>query len=162
MLRKLKDKNGSALIWAVIVMLAGLTVLAASLLHASTYSMASGVKGEVRTSSISVLQNNYIESAKGYGDSTLSGQEILDYMAGNYSLLESENGGKKVDSNGKLQYSISDLSVTAVENKGRKPRTLQGFRVTFTFSRPIIFGGKALPDVSIPITMYVWYTPNSF
>lgn len=161
-IRKLREKRGSGFIWGVAMLLAGIMLLAAILIISTTFAAGDAVKSQVRGSAESVLNNSYLAEMKGYANSALSASDILDFMAQNYGLQITENGGTKLDANGNRQYSISGLSVTEIANRGEKARTLQGFRVSFTFSRPVVFGGRVIPDASIPMNVYVWHTPKQF
>lgn len=160
--KRLSEKSGASLIWAVFILIAAVMTLAAVLLISTTYSMASEVKNEVGAAGESVLQNDYLGSSKGFGSPSLSVSDIETFLENNNGMQKSGNTEKKLISDGNVILCIEDISVTRVENQGGKAENLHGYEISYTFSRPIRFGSATVFSVYIPMKNYVWYTPTDF
>lgn len=166
MVRKIKaclcNKRGASLIWAVFILLASVIFLVGVFQISSTYSIAAEGKNEIKAAGEAAIQNSYLDTTEGVGTASLSVDDIKGHLESDSGLQAVGSDEKKLDANNNEVFSIQNLSVSAVQNRGSKSSVQNGYAISGTISRPINFGGTHVLDVPVSVTVYVWYAPKAF
>lgn len=154
-LAKLRDTNGSGLIWAVCIFMSVIIVLSAVIIVSTTYSTATTVNNIVNTASVNAIKNNYNKSYSQQRDSftdiAVNSNDILSAL--HDAGLQIQNGcAIKYNSDGSILYKICSINVTAVQENSSTCR--KALKINYTLYKPIFFGGNHMPAVNVPQTVY--------
>lgn len=167
---KLREKRGAAgLIWATVMLFVAVGIIIVAAIVSSTYLIGNDVKQDIKNAGTNALTQesdaDYGQNTLGYSDPSLFEQacntDVSSYLQSIGYSVSGSNAVRK-NSGGQKLYELDDIATSTVENDGSVSGTLTALKITFVYKRSVLFSGKAIPEVSVPLTVYVYKNPKGF
>ncbi len=171
----LKDKKGSFMFWAVVIVMILLIIGTAGFEYIRLQVIAQGTRDAVQATITQVCTANYDRMYNGLREGYSGGYKLdqgnwtEDIDTGDlYTLLDKQLGTHGNSSShtkmtgSKIEYSISNLSVQmtntpfAPDNPGEETKFTG--TATYTVTVPLSFGWQGLPPMEIPVEVKAGYT----
>jgi hypothetical protein len=153
-LSKLREKKGTSMLWPVCMLLSGIIILSAVIIITTTFTTASAAKSAVERAGMNAITAKYNAQygnlQNGFSIVTVSSEEVLSQLKSMGYAINGSNAVKKVSMT--ETYEMDNIKASVIsENSDSSINTVE---IQFTFSKPILFGGKVLPPVKITETVY--------
>lgn len=172
MIKFLKNKEGSAAIYAVVIILVLLMIFTVVSEYLRLQIIAKGVKDATQTAVISVATQNYDDVYNGLREGYAGGYEL----SGSNTWIEKVDtgavmselsellgliDGKRVKEN-ETEYTLSNLGIIIINPPIAPSGEAQKFEalVTMTLTVPLSYGWEHLPPMVINLQVKAGYTPK--
>jgi len=171
-IKLLKNKEGSAAIYAVVIILALLMIFAVASEFLRLQIIAKGVRDATQAAIISVATQNYNDVYNGLREGYAGGYELSDsntwiekvdkgaVMVELSELLGIVDGKKMIGS--ETEYTLSNFSITIINPPIAPSGEAQKFEalVTMTLTVLLSYGWEHLPPMVINLEVKAGYTPK--